>query len=391
MVTPPSALVIIGSGLAGYTLAREFRKLDEQAPLTIISSDDGSFYSKPMLSNALSKGKEIAQLITSSADEMREKLNATIMSHTSVLAIDTKAHVVSTTHGDIKYQSLLLATGAIPFRPPMTGDAVDEVLSINNLDDYARFRERLEEAQRVAIIGPGLIGCEFANDMLNIGKGVTIIGPDPYPISGLLPTVVGRVLKSALSAQGLALHLGTTATAVDNNGAGYRITLDNGSEITANLVISAVGLRPNIALADAAGIEVNRGIVTDQYLQTSASDVYALGDCAEVNGLNLLFVAPLMAGARALAKTLSGETTAVEYPAMPVVIKTPTCPLVVSPPPRDTEGEWRYEGKAPNITARFSDTSGTLLGFALSGDAVAEKQALTATLPPVLTHLSGKN
>jgi len=383
-VTQSPPLIIIGSGLAGYTLAREFRKLDETTPLTIITRDDGGFYSKPMLSNALSKGKGAAQLVTSSADEMGDKLGATIMAHTEVNVIDTVQHSVSTSQGDIDYSSLVIACGAVPFRPPMAGDATDEVLSINNLADYARFRERLESARRIAIIGPGLIGCEFANDLINAGKRVAIIGPDPYPISTLLPVAVGRALKSALSAQGVAWHLGTTATAVNHNGTGYRITLDSGSEITADLVISAVGLRPSIALAEASGIDVNRGIVTNRLLETSANDVFALGDCAEVSGMNLFFVAPLMTGARALAQTLSGEQTAVEYPAMPVVIKTPTCPLVVSPPPRDVTGEWHYEGDAPNITARFTAADGVLLGFALSGDAVVQKQALTAVLPPVL-------
>ncbi len=383
-MTQQEAVVIIGSGLSGYTLAREFRKLDQTTALTVITSDDGAFYSKPMLSTALSRGKDAVQLSTSTADEMATTLNATIMNHTKVAAIDAERRVVKTSSGDVAYKSLVLACGAVPIRPPMEGDAVDEVLSINSLADYARFRERLESAQRVAIIGPGLIGCEFGNDLINAGKTVTIIGPDPYPISGLLPTTVGRALKSALSTQGVEWYLGTTATAVNSNGTGYRIMLDSGSEITADLVISAVGLRPNTALAETAGLNVNRGIVTNRFLQTSKSDIYALGDCAEIDGMNLPFIAPMMAGARALAKTLSGNETAVEYPAMPVIIKTPSCPLVVLPPPRDAEGEWSYEGDGLNIAARFNDVDGKFMGFALAGDAVSKKQELTSLLPAVL-------
>lgn len=373
-------IVIIGSGLAGYTLAREFRKLDKTTALTIITHDDGTFYSKPMLSNALSKRKTAALLAMSTADEMATTLHATIMAHTQVTAIDVAQHAVITSNGVIPYHSLILSCGAIPIRPPMEGDAVDEVLSINNLTDYGHFRERLESAQRVAIIGPGLIGCEFGNDLVNTGKAVTIIGPDAYPISGLLPVTVGRALKFALSSQGVAWHLGTTAKAVNHNNGGYRITLDSDSEITADLVISAVGLRPNVTLAETAGLNVNRGIVTDQFLQSSIDNIYALGDCAEVNGMNLPFIAPMMIGARALAKTLSGEPTAVKYPAMPVVIKTPSCPLVVSPPPRNANGEWQYEGDAPNIKARFNDADGHLIGFGLAGTAVIEKQNFTHLL-----------
>ncbi len=379
-MTQASPLVIIGSGLAGYTLAREFRKLNATSPLTIITSDDGSVYSKPMLSNALTKGKSAAQLATSSAKEMANKLNATLMPYTEVNGIEPQQKFVSTSKGEITFHRLVIACGAIPFRPPLAGDAGDAPLSINNLSDYALFRERLDDAQRIAIIGPGLIGCEFANDLIGANKAVTIIGPDLYPISGLLPKKIGHALKSALSAQGVAWYLETVATTINKNGSGYRITLANGTEITADLVVSAVGLRPHIALAKAAEIKVNHGIVTNQFLETSENGIYALGDCAEVCGENLPFIMPLMVAARALAKTLNGEKTAVEYPVMPVIVKTPACPLVVLPPPRDTQGEWRYEGDASNITARFIDTDGKLAGFSLAGDAVMEKQALVKEL-----------
>lgn len=379
------SLVIIGSGLAGYTVAREFRKLDQSTALTLITSDDGAFYSKPMLSNALSRGKDAAGLVTSSADEMRANLNATIMTATEVKQIDPEHRVVMTSSGDVTYDSLVLACGAIPFRPPIAGDAAEEVLSINNLTDYAHFRERLERAKRVAIIGPGLIGCEFANDLVTTEREVAIIGPDPHPISTLLPATVGKALQAALTQRGVKWHLGTTAAAVNREDSQYCITLESGAKLMADLVISAVGLHPNTALAESAGLDINRGVVTNRLLETSVKSIYAVGDCAEVVGLNLPFVAPLMAGARALAKTLSSTPTEVVYPAMPVAIKTPACPLVVSPPPRGAAGEWSYAGEPPDIAARFSDADGNLLGFALAGDAVKEKQLLTAALPPLLS------
>lgn len=378
------SLVIIGSGLAGYTLAREFRKLDQETPLTVITADDGAFYSKPMLSNALSRGKDAAALVTSSAAEMVTTLDATILTETIVEGFDSDQRVVTTSKGEVSFDRLVLACGAIPFRPPLEGDAADDVLSINNLSDYSRYRERLAGAEHVAIIGPGLIGCEFANDLIAANKRVTIIGPDAYPISTLLPEAVGNGLQSAFAELGVGWHLGATVKAVNHTSSGYHMTLDNGSEFDADLVVSAVGLRANIALAEAAGLEVNRGIVTNRLLETSAENIYAIGDCAEVAGLNLQFVAPLMAEARTLAKTLSGTATEISYPAMPVVIKTPSYPLVTSPPPRGAEGEWSVDGEPPNTAARFSDANGNLLGFALSGDRVAEKQALTKMLPAML-------
>ena len=160
--------------------------------------------------------------------------------------------------------------------------------------------------------------------------------------------------------------------------------MNNGETIAADLVVSAVGVRPRIDLAQASGIETNRGITTNRLLETSAPNVYAMGDCAEVNGHVLVYVAPLMAQARALAKTLSGEPTEVSYPAMPVTIKTPACPVTVAPPPHGAAGEWSFEIDGNNVTGEYRDAAGTLLGFALTGDTTRQKMALQKELPAIM-------
>ena len=124
--------------------------------------------------------------------------------------------------------------------------------------------------------------------------------------------------------------------------------------------------------------------MTDRLLQTSAPNVYALGDCAEVQGHVLVYVAPLMAAARALGKTLAGEPTQVSYPAMPVTIKTPACPVVVAPPMPDAMGDWTISGDGQDIRAEFRDAGGQLLGFALTGEATRDKLALQKELPPIM-------
>jgi rubredoxin-NAD+ reductase len=149
-------------------------------------------------------------------------------------------------------------------------------------------------------------------------------------------------------------------------------------------VLSAVGLRPRIALAQAAGLATNRGIVVGRHLATSDADIFALGDCAEVAGLVLPFVMPIMHSARALAATLAGKPTPVAYPAMPVLVKTPACPTIVSPPPAGADGEWIVTADADGVKSLFQDASGKMLGFALNGKATAERAALAPQLPPVL-------
>ena len=162
------------------------------------------------------------------------------------------------------------------------------------------------------------------------------------------------------------------------------VTLANGDVLSADLVLSAIGLKARTDLARAAGLQVNRGIVVNTQLQTSAAGCYALGDCAEVAGLHLPFVMPIMQQARALAKTLAGTATPLQYPAMPVVVKTPVCPTVVCPPPMGVEGQWTEDAAADGVRALYKDSSGALRGFALTGAAVKDKQALTKEIPNLL-------
>jgi rubredoxin-NAD+ reductase len=376
-------IVILGSGLAGYTVARELRKLDPQLPLVMVSRDGGDFYSKPTLSNALAQGKTPAALVGTPADDMARQLSLRLHKRTEVSALDTAARRVVTAGGGIEYSKLVLALGADPIRLALEGGGAADVLSVNDLDDYARFRSAIEGRKRVVLLGAGLIGCEFANDLLGAGYEVDVVDPAPGPLGQLLPEAAAEVLRAGLATAGARWHLGNTARGVERAAGGYRVTLSSGEVLDTDVVLSAVGLRPRTALAKAAGITVNRGIVVDHYLATSAPDVYALGDCAEVEGLCLPYVMPIMHAARALAKTLAGTRTAVSYPAMPVIVKTPAVPAVVSPPAAGAEGQWRIDA-GKGVEARFEGPDGALLGFALVGAATAARQALAAKLPPVL-------
>jgi rubredoxin-NAD+ reductase len=386
-MTEHSALpvVVVGSGLAGYTVAREFRKLDRQTPLVIVSRDDAGFYSKPMLSNALAGKKTAATLVMKPATKMAEELPATVHAHHEVRHIDTTAQTVRLANGEsLAYRDLVLALGADPIRLPLEGDGAVDVLSVNDLDDYARFANRLDGVSRVTILGGGLIGCEFANDLLARGIAPTVIDPAAGPLSRLLPPAAGKWLRERLEAAGASFLFGVAASRVERTGNGYTLVLTDGSHLETGLVLSAIGLRPRTGLAHDAGLVIHRGIVTDRLLATSAPHVHAIGDCAEVEGHTLPYVMPIMQQARALAATLAGTPTAVVYPAMPVVVKTPACPTVVCPPPIDALGEWSLKYGSDALEARFLGADGTLLGFALMGSATVQRQALAAQVPGLL-------
>ncbi len=382
------SLVIIGTGLAGYNLAREWRKLNPDAPLVILTRDDGRNYSKPMLSTGYTKGKTADQLAMQTAAQMAEQLKADIRTKVSVTAIDPAAKTVTVDGEVLPFEKLVLALGADPFQPPMGGDGLDRVLTVNDLEDYARFQAAAGGKKNLIVIGGGLIGSEYANDLSNGGYAVQLVEPVGRVLPALLPPVASEAVGAALAGLGVTFHFGVSVQAVNKDGEGVRATLSDGREIQGDLVLSAIGLRPRVALAKAAGLAVNRGIVVNRELQTSHPDIYALGDCAEVEGLVLPYVLPLMAGARALAKTLSGQPTAVVYPAMPVQVKTPVCPVVVSPVAPGVDGAWSVDAQdGPNVRVSFRNPDGQLLGFALTGSFAGDaalKAQLAKEVPAML-------
>jgi rubredoxin---NAD+ reductase len=378
-------VLILGSGLAGYAAAREFRRLDKETPLVVVSRDHAGFYSKPMLSNALAGNKTAATLVMKPAEKMAAELNATVRPHSEVRRIDTAAQTVELSDGEvIAYRDLVLALGADPIRLALAGDAADSVLSVNDLDDYARFAQRLDGVERVAILGAGLIGCEFANDLLSRGIQPTVVDLADRPLSRLLPPAASAQLRARLEAAGVQFRFDVAPGRVDRDADGVKVLLSDGSSLHADLVLSAIGLRPRTALAKAAGLAVNRGVITDRWLQTTAPNVFAVGDCAEVVGHTLPYVLPLMQQGRALAATLAGTPTPVVYPAMPVVVKTPACPTIVCPPPLNAAGEWVTELSEQGCETRFHAGDGALLGFAVLGTATANKQTLAAKVTGLL-------
>lgn len=377
-------VVIVGTGLAGYNLAKEFRKLDGETPLLLISADDGRSYSKPMLSTGFGKNKDADGLAMAEAGAMAEQLKAEVRTHTRITGIDPGHKRLWIGEEAVAYRDLVLAWGADTIRVPVAGDAQDAIFPINDLEDYARFRNAAAGKRRVLILGAGLIGCEFANDLSLGGLQVELVAPCEQVMPGLLHPAAAAAVQAGLEGLGARFHLGPVLARLDRGDAGLEAQLSDGTRISCDLVVSAVGLRPRTELAAAAGLEVNRGVVVNRQLQSSHANIYALGDCAEVDGLNLLYVMPLMACARALAQTLAGTPTAVNYGAMPVTVKTPACPLVVSPPPRGLEGDWTVEGSGSDIKALCRDAAGRLLGYALTGAAVQEKLALNRELPPLL-------
>ena len=394
------SLIIVGAGLAGWTTAREFRKLDTTTPVLLVTADSGDFYAKPSLSNAFAQGRLPAQLVSTPAAKMAETLNVSLLAHTRVEAIDTAAQTLSVRSAaglqTLAYRDLVLATGAQPIRVPVQGDAADSVMSINSLDDFAAFHARLQAGaespgapQRlVLIMGAGLIGCEFANDLAQAGMSVRVVDPGPRPLAALLPPEASAALQAALEALGVHFDFGCTVHEVGHAAGRLQVTLATGETVPADAVLSAVGLRADTALAQAAGLQVDRAIVVNTFLQTSATHIYALGDSAQyasapsllsAHGSTLPYVMPIMSAARALAATLAGTPTALAFALMPVSVKTPALPLVVAAPQAGLAGSWAAAGEG---IWHWLDAAGKPRGFVLAGAQTSQRMAQTKLLSP---------
>lgn len=377
-------VIVVGTGLAGYNFAREYRKLNTTTPLIMITSDDGRMYYKPAISTGYHTNKSPDQLATATAEEMALELRAEIQTFTSIKSIDEHNQLLETSNGNLNYEKLVLATGARCIELPIAGDGLESIYSINNLMDYSAFRQAMEGKKHVLIIGGGLIGSEYANDLIQSGYEVTVVDPLPSVLSTLMPKAASDSVKNALANAGVQFHFETVVEKIENQATGVKATLASGNEVEADIVLSAVGVRPDLTLAKTAGLQTNRGIITDRSLKTSASNIYALGDCAEVDTHLLFYVAPLVEGAKKLASTINGEEQQVYYGTMPVIIKTTLFPVTVSPPPK-TDGQWHIDiESSTGVKALFKTPEGELVGYALTGDCTKFRDELNMSLRPIM-------
>lgn len=374
-------VVIIGTGLAGYNLAREWRKLDGETPLVMISRDSGRSYSKPMLSTGFQKSKTDADLTMADAGTMAEQLNASIHTFQEVGQIDVAAKTLSVDGTTIEYRDLVLATGSSPIPLPFENSASNRTFAINDLEQYATFRSEIREGQTVLIVGGGLIGCEYANDLSLAGYNVTLIERESRLLSTLVHPDISQALLDHFKSRNIDVHLDTTVESLESSD--RVIAHCHNGNLTGDIVLSAIGVRAETSLANKSGVVTNRGIVVNRALETSAPNVYALGDCAEVEGHLLYYIMPLMLCARALAKTLAGQRTEVSYPAMPVTIKTTEYPIV-SQLPKSPEGSWQVTHTEGGIAALCHNQNGDLVGYCLSGSEIVQRAALTKQIGPTL-------
>lgn len=371
-------IVIIGSGFAARQLVKNLRKQDSQVAITVIAADSIDEYNKPDLSHVISLRQRADEMTRQSAGEFAEQYNVRLFPYTWIKEIDANARVVKSTDNQWCYDKLVLATGASAFIPPVAGREL--MLTLNSQLEYRACESQLFDARRVLIVGGGLIGSELAMDFTRAGKSVTLVDNAPSILASLMPPEVSSRLQHRLTDMGVHLLLKSQLASLEQTASGIRAAFDRERYVEVDAVISATGLRPETALARSAGVEVNRGIVVDNTLKTSNPDIYALGDCAEIDGQLLPFLQPIQISAMMLAKNLLGGNAPLKLPAMLVKVKTPELPLHLAGETRRSDLNWQISTEAQGMVAKGVDAEGQLRAFVVSEDKMKEAFALLKAL-----------
>ncbi|WP_146492611.1 NADH:flavorubredoxin reductase NorW [Vibrio sp. T20] len=370
-----SNIVIVGGGFAALQTIKMVRKLDQDIAITMITADSGVEYSKPNLSHAFSREQTPETLTVHNAQQLAEQYNVVIKTKALVSEIDIEQQYIRVDGQPIHYTKLVLATGATPFIPPAKGLKRSSTITLNSLEEFEKHKAQIDDAQRVAVIGGGLIGVELAFDLQTAGKDVTIIEPASYLLNSLVPPFVSLELERELTKAGVTVETDSAVCRATYLPDGVRLQTTSSRLIRTDIVIAAAGLRPNIALATQAGIDVNKGIVVDTTMRTSAENVYAIGDCAEIEGRVMAYLQPAILSANVLAKQLTigkGELKVGEanlsLPHIITKVKTPSYPIQLAGRNIHTAQSWETRFDPKGIVAKGFNEDNQLVGFIVTGE-----------------------
>ncbi|MEH7545495.1 nitrite reductase large subunit NirB [Neobacillus vireti] len=300
-------LILVGNGMAGVRAIEEVLKLNrEDFEITIFGSEPYPNYNRIQLSTVLQGGTSVKD-ITLNDDQWYEDNGITLFTGETVVSIDKERQVVMTDKGRIEpYDKLIIATGSNPFMLPLPGADKEGVTAFRNIKDCEQMIEYSKQYKKAAVIGGGLLGLEAARGLLNLGMEVDVIHIFDYLMERQLDRTAGKLLQKELEKQGMNFLLEKHTAEILGKKHVTGIKFKDGSKIKADLVVMAVGIKPNIELAQKAGLSVNRGIVVNDYLETDTPDIYAVGECAEHRGTAYGLVAPLYQQAQVLAKRICG-------------------------------------------------------------------------------------
>ncbi|MCY8462472.1 NADPH-nitrite reductase [Bacillus spizizenii] len=303
-------LVLVGNGMAGVRAIEEILSVaKDEFQITIFGAEPHPNYNRILLSKVLQGDTDIKDITLNDWDWYEEN-NIQLYTNETVIKVDTENKTVITDADRIQpYDELILATGSVPFILPIPGADKKGVTAFRDIKDTDTMLAASKQYKKAAVIGGGLLGLEAARGLLNLGMDVSVIHLAPYLMERQLDATAGRLLQNELEKQGMAFLLEKQTEEIVGDGRVEGVRFKDGTSIEADLVVMAVGIRPNTALGAESGIPVNRGIIVNDYMQTEIPHIYAVGECAEHRGIAYGLVAPLYEQAKVLAKHICGIET----------------------------------------------------------------------------------
>ena len=272
-----SSVVIIGGGAAGLAAADMFRREGYGGRLTMISADSAPPVDRPNLSKDFLAGAAPADWIPLRPPEWYSERKINLVLNSRAISLDTKQKTISAEDGKTyEYGMLLLATGAEPVKLPLQGSTSSQTFYLRSFSDSQAIVEKASSAKQAVVVGASFIGLEVAASLRARGVIVHVVAPEQAPMEKILGHQVGAFVRGLHESHGVVFHLGETVSHVD----GDMVTLTGGQSIRADFIVLGVGVRPSIGLAEQAGLKMDRGIMVNEFLETSAPGVFAAGDAA---------------------------------------------------------------------------------------------------------------
>jgi len=303
-------LVLVGNGMAGVKAIEEILHISKESfEITIIGEEPHPNYNRILLSKVL-QGDTTVEDITLNDWSWYEENNIQLLTNEKAVHINSSERVVTTNIGTaIPYDELILATGSKPFILPIPGADKEGVTAFRDIKDTDEMLNASKKYRKAAVIGGGLLGLEAARGLLNLGMEVTVIHLGNSLMDRQLDPTAAGLLKEELERQGMKFLLEKNTAEIIGENRVERLRFTDGEELDCDLVVMAVGIKPNIELAKDTELTTNRGILVNDYLQTNIPHIYAVGECAEHNGIAYGLVAPLFEQAKVLAKAICGLET----------------------------------------------------------------------------------
>jgi apoptosis-inducing factor 3 len=276
-ISQPSSVVIAGGGAAGLAAADMLRREGYDGSIAMVSADADPPVDRPNLSKDYLAGEAQDDWIPLWPPESYAEHRVDLVLGTAAVQIEPATRTVLLTDGSRReYGALLIATGAEPNRLQVPGVDTGDVRYLRTFADARALVERVGSAKHVVVVGASFIGLEVAASLRARGLAVTVVAPDQHPLARIMGAELGGFIQTLHEAQGVVFHLGETVASI----AGRRVTLAGGTTLDADVVVAGIGVRPSVALAERSGLSVDRGIVVNEFLETSAAGVFAAGDVA---------------------------------------------------------------------------------------------------------------